>query len=862
MKKTLPILCLAMIATCLTGCNNNHEHTFSNEYSSDETSHWRDATCGCTDLTKDRGAHIDTDNDGKCDVCHHSMPIVVNKYIVSFVTNSETTIDPISVNEGEAFVKPTDPVKSECVFMGWYLTSDCSGEPYVFGTRVTKDITLYALWGAEITFINPDGSIFLTNRVRLNETVSKPQNPEYLDAHFMGWYDNRDFEGDEFNFNTPLTKNTKLYAQFGYKITYLGYDKSIYLTETIPLGTRVTKPSDPTYDYYDFDAWYLDEAFLEKYEFNDVLINDITLFSKFTPKKYAITYHNAEGLIHSNPSNYSYGVGVSNFEDPTGDELNYKFYGWYLDENYSVPATSISAEKHEPVDIYAKRAEQYSISYVNWPDGIDNPNPLTYTEFDQFLIDITNITSVPGFLDVSFTINGESIPGVSFGTKGNLVVNISYKLYKTNLTIDPNEGSLLPENTYINASFGIEGEDPVRVAVPNKNQEQAANIYDPLILNIPTKNRKYFNGFSYSPLSKLPLDETEINNIPNGKTIYAMYEDLPTGTYSLPAQGSSMSGGEINRNFYVPKNVGTITLDFVTSKVARGEVRLYGYGDGVEPESVYSGAVSDYAFDIHTIELPVSKYTYLSLLFTYVVDQEEPAYSYSLNVASCNSLLVKCDASEEIVNYEISYSDIFSIADPIREGHTFVGWYDEEGNKIEKDSPWLITDSSVTLTAHYKYNDLDSFKTKLEETYNSFSSALTGLEYLDSDEKLSIDSNLYYNMITYSGLLDGDLDYKQADQICSNGQDAMARIYYHAEETNLGNAKEHYTDRLSAYERSLIELSRVHLDEVTLQAMKNEMDEVLVSANEDISNASNVDRVIEIHDLAKSKLDEIYYLYL
>lgn len=856
MKKVLSIICLAMITGCLSGCNN-HEHTFSSTFSSDETSHWRDATCGCTDLTKDRGAHVDTDNDGECDVCHHSMPIQVNKYIVSFVTNSDSIIDPISVKEGEAFVKPIDPVKSECVFMGWYTTSDCSGDPYVFGTRVTKDLTLYALWGAEVTFLNYDGSTYLTSRVRLNEKVDKPQNPEYFDAHFMGWYDNSDFEGDEFDFDNPLSKSVKLYAQFGYKVTYLANDKTVYLNEMVPLGDRVAKPTDPTLDYHDFDAWYLDETFEEKFEFNTELSGDVTLYSRFTPKKYAITYHNVEGLTHTNPAYYTYGVGIDSFADPTGDELDYKFYGWYLDELYDEPATSISSEAHEPVDIYAKRAEQYQISYVNWPEGIDNPNPTTYTEFDEFLIDISDITAVPGFVDVSFKINGESIPGVSLGTTGDLVVDVYYTLYVTNLTLNPNEGYLLPEKTYINADLGVEGEDPIRVEVSNVNQDLGTNIYDPEVLNIPTKSGKYFKGFSYSSLGELPLEEGEINDVPNGSTIYAMYEDLPSNTSSLPAGGSSMSGGELNRTFYIPKNVKEITFDFTSLKVARGTVSLTGYGEDVEPGNIFTGEVTDYSFNVHTVELPVSKYDYISLVFTYIVDQKEPSYSYALNVATYGSLLVRGDKNNEPVNYKISYSDIFSMNDPVREDHTFVGWYDENGNKIENNSSWSITDPNVTLTAHYKYNDLESFKTRLTETYESYYDAVDGLIYLDEDDRFSAKGSISSNYSAFLKQMDGDIDYNQADQICKNGENAIANAYSTFASFNLYNAKGHYDKLLRDYEISLIELRKVDLNPDKLALMQKEMDEAYAVIYLDIVDAKNVDEVKEIYQSGRTTLKEI-----
>ncbi len=50
----------------------NHTHEFADEYSSDENSHWYEATCECSIPNKDEALHVDADNDGTCDVCEYS----------------------------------------------------------------------------------------------------------------------------------------------------------------------------------------------------------------------------------------------------------------------------------------------------------------------------------------------------------------------------------------------------------------------------------------------------------------------------------------------------------------------------------------------------------------------------------------------------------------------------------------------------------------------------------------------------------------------------------------------------------------------------------------------------------------------
>lgn len=53
-----------------------HEHTFSESWSSDENSHWHAVTCGHDEEKSGEAAHVDANSDDKCDVCNYEMPHV------------------------------------------------------------------------------------------------------------------------------------------------------------------------------------------------------------------------------------------------------------------------------------------------------------------------------------------------------------------------------------------------------------------------------------------------------------------------------------------------------------------------------------------------------------------------------------------------------------------------------------------------------------------------------------------------------------------------------------------------------------------------------------------------------------------
>ena len=70
------------------------EHTYAEEWSSDETSHWNDSSCGCAGIIANKADHADEDKDGICDTC---------EYVVCAHTWSEETIK----SEGYHWNNPT-----------------------------------------------------------------------------------------------------------------------------------------------------------------------------------------------------------------------------------------------------------------------------------------------------------------------------------------------------------------------------------------------------------------------------------------------------------------------------------------------------------------------------------------------------------------------------------------------------------------------------------------------------------------------------------------------------------------------------------------------------------------------------------
>ena len=83
------------------------------------------------------------------------------KYTVTFDTNGGSTIAPIEVDKNKRVQKPTDPVRGEDTFAGWFTDNTTFLNEWNFDINiVAKDTTLYAKW---LTVYNYPSSIQVSN---------------------------------------------------------------------------------------------------------------------------------------------------------------------------------------------------------------------------------------------------------------------------------------------------------------------------------------------------------------------------------------------------------------------------------------------------------------------------------------------------------------------------------------------------------------------------------------------------------------------------------------------------------------------------------------------------------------------------
>lgn len=144
--------------------------------------------------------------------------LVCNQLEATFTADGTTFAQPQTINRGEKFTKPAEPPKENHTFAGWYngdekekfdFDADTTNAPNVLNLVAKWDINQYT-----VQFVSDYGS-FADKPIEYGGTI-KPGEltiPDVDGYTFGGWYADED-RTIEFDFNTPITGDTKVYAKW------------------------------------------------------------------------------------------------------------------------------------------------------------------------------------------------------------------------------------------------------------------------------------------------------------------------------------------------------------------------------------------------------------------------------------------------------------------------------------------------------------------------------------------------------------------------------------------------------------------------------------------------------------------------
>ena len=202
----------------------------------------------------------------------------INKYTVKFDSDGGTAVKPQTVEFNKTANKPENPTKEGYTFLGWYK----DGNEFSFDNPITETITLTAKWKLKeysVTFDSNNETQPQEVIVTHGEKVTAPK-VEKEGYTFKGWYKE---DGEEFNFDTPITDNIILTAKWEinkYTVTFVSGVEQHVESQTVKYGSYAEEPDvELEKENYLFRGWYNGE---NEFDFKNTPIKaDIELTAKW-----------------------------------------------------------------------------------------------------------------------------------------------------------------------------------------------------------------------------------------------------------------------------------------------------------------------------------------------------------------------------------------------------------------------------------------------------------------------------------------------------------------------------------------------------------------------------------------------------
>ena len=193
--------------------------------------------------------------------------------------------------------------------------------------------------------------------------IDKLTAPTVEGYTFGGWYADA-AHTTEFDFSTPITGDTTIYAKWtanDYYVSFFTEHGDPPTSQNVKYNGTATDPGTLTEEGYTFDGWYADENRTIEFDFTKPITSNTTVYAKWTANDYEVSFITE----HGNPptsQNVPYNKTATNPGELSAE--GYTFIGWYTDHtcttefNFTKPITG-------DTKVYAKwTAKDYEVSFV------------------------------------------------------------------------------------------------------------------------------------------------------------------------------------------------------------------------------------------------------------------------------------------------------------------------------------------------------------------------------------------------------------------------------------------------------------------------------------------------------------------
>ena len=646
--------------------------------------------------------------------------------------SNPNTVTSYNVLDADLALQPA--TRTGYDFLGWYDNAALSGSPITtLRTADAADKQYYAKWSAAKTYTvqwnlndsapaghpasNPN-TVASYSVLDLDITVSPATRPGYT---FLGWYDNPGLTG------TPITtlrtmdaENKSYYAKWD--TTPITYPINYVLNDGTPTGHPATNPAANLTSYtvltngggnisvlpalrngYTFGGWYDNPSFSGSpiNSFSAMEAAPKTLYAKWSSaNSYTVTYTLNDGTPAGHPATNpntvsTYTVLDSNVTLQPATRTGYDFAGWYDNPGFSgTPITGFNTADAENKHYYAKwsAVKNYNVQYHlndSTPAGHPASNPNTVTSYTVLDADVALRPATRTGYDFEGWYDNAALTGTPVTNLHTM--DAENKQYYAKWSAAKN----------YTVQWELNDSAPAGHPATNPNTVATYTVLDADVAIQPATRTGYnFLGwyadpaFTGSPVTNLQTMDAE------DKHYYARWStpDSYSVTYHL---NDATPAGHPATNPNTKLSYSVTDADFAIVPATRTGYTFEGWYDNPG----FTGAPIT---SLHTMDAANKNY----------YAKWSAAQSYPINyVLNDSTSHPATNPAVNLASYTVeTLPNPIAVANPLRTGYSFQGWYDNPGFTGATISSFTAMDAApktfyakwsapLSYTVQYTLND-------------------------------------------------------------------------------------------------------------------------------------------------------------
>ncbi len=298
---------------------------------------------------------------------------------------SPATIKVVAPANTIGSLPATPPKKDGYYFAGWYTQPEGAGTPFVVGSQVISDKTVYAYWTLRPDFTvtydsqgatTPAGhttKVVVAPKTTVEELPTPPAKTGY---NFGGWYTSQAGAGSQFTEETIVNENITVYAKwnsYSYIVTFDSQGATTaavpsYKTVATPATTIDNLPTVPEKDDYYFGGWFTQpNGNGSIFDANTPVTDNITIYAKWTlVKTYTVNFNSQGAETPANPSSKTVVTPATKIDALPSDpiRIGHSFAGWFTGIGGSGTRFTADTTVNSNKTVYACWiADSYQITY-------------------------------------------------------------------------------------------------------------------------------------------------------------------------------------------------------------------------------------------------------------------------------------------------------------------------------------------------------------------------------------------------------------------------------------------------------------------------------------------------------------------